>query len=596
MKGKIHPWLLIVLWLFVVVLLSACSAEPDEHIWLKSSGWSRAVYLGDTAFNDPVPLTIDDQGSIYAALIVSNDDRSESHFRVLALDHNAGLLWQRTLSEFSLHLPDLIRLMWTEHGLQLFWLDREQLFTVVLQPDGSPKSDPVLLSGDTAVGSYALAASSGGDLTLWYAGTRRAPGLYALSALDGSGIATMMDPDGMRVGARYDQSDTLHVSWLHYPVGYSSTVIFYATYQEGVDFHPHQGVPVHEMTVARTSSLKGPILGMDETHIYLFWSVIVRTGLESGDVQTKYVNFPFSEPPAAVHPDVIAVPSIYALHYDHLPNSRLEVGERVATQNSGFPRTTELQEITPDLVQAEELAIAFRSPTQYLWRKTRSQINVAYFQNGELTSYQPLSFTPSLSMAPTLISSQNRHLYVAWLEKQASDVYTVYFASTAPEISEALGQSTGRELAKVAAQVGFGMLVGILIAPIAAGAWMIVPIFLLLLTSPLRKLGSKKVQTGFSVFSLLLAIAVYWAGKMATLPGMMAYVPFSAWLPTIPGTVGMLLRWGVPALTLALSLWTAWYYTFRQGNPSTLYYILIYIGVDALITAAIYGVLFYGAI
>jgi len=83
---------------------------------------------------------------------------------------------------------------------------------------------------------------------------------------------------------------------------------------------------------------------------------------------------------------------------------------------------------------------------------------------------------------------------------------------------------------------------------------------------------------------------------MATLPGMMAYVPFSAWLPTIPGTVGMLLRWGVPALTLALSLWTAWYYTFRQGNPSTLYYILIYIGVDALITAAIYGVLFYGAI
>jgi len=291
----------------------------------------------------------------------------------------------------------------------------------------------------------------------------------------------------------------------------------------------------------------------------------------------------------------IAVPSIYALHYDHLPNSRLEVGERVAAQNSGFPRTTELQEIAPDLVQAEELAIAFRSPTQYLWRKIRPQINVAYFQNGELASYQPLSFTPSLSTAPTLISSQNRHLYITWLEKQVTG-YNVYFASTSPEISEALGQSTGRELSKIAAQVGFGMVVGILIAPIAAGAWMIVPIFLLMLTAPLRKIGSKKVQTVFSIISLMLAVSAYWAGKLATLPGMMAYVPFSAWVPTIPSLVGLLLRWGIPALTLLLAFFTAWYYTFRQGNQSTLYFILIYIGVDAMITAAIYGVLIFGAI
>ncbi|MEN8173072.1 MAG: hypothetical protein ABFS03_09355, partial [Chloroflexota bacterium] len=287
--------------------------------------------------------------------------------------------------------------------------------------------------------------------------------------------------------------------------------------------------------------------------------------------------------------------SIYALHYDHLANSRLEVGERVSMENTGFPRTTELQAIMPDIHQSEELAITFRSPTQYLWRKIRSQVNVAYFQGGELTSYQPLSFTPTLSTSPTVLSSQDHHLYIAWLEKQVSG-YNVYFASTAPDFSDALGESSNRELVKIAAQVGFGMLVGVLIAPIGAGAWMIVPIFLLMFTAPLRKIGSKKVHTGFTVFSLLLAVAAFWVGKMATLPGMMAYVPFSAWLPTIPTLVGSLLRWGIPALTLITALLTAWYYTFRQGNQSVIYFILIYAGVDAVITTAIYGVLIYGAI
>jgi len=47
---------------------------------------------------------------------------------------------------------------------------------------------------------------------------------------------------------------------------------------------------------------------------------------------------------------------------------------------------------------------------------------------------------------------------------------------------------------------------------------------------------------------------------------------------------------------VAIALFLAWYYTFRQSNPSTLYFLLIYIGVDALLTAAIYAVLIYGAI
>jgi len=225
MKIKKTQWLLIVLSLFVALFLTACSAEPDQHIWLKSPGWSRAVFLGKTAFNDPIPLALDEHGSIFSALITRDDDLSEAHFNILALDRNADLLWQRTLTDFPLHQPDLTQMMVTDRGLQLFFLDQEHLYTLLLYHDGTPQGDPVLLSGDTVVGSYALVSTLQGELTLWYAGTRRAPGLYALSSLDGGGTVTAVDPDGIRVQTRYDQTDTLHVSWLHYPVGYGSTEI-----------------------------------------------------------------------------------------------------------------------------------------------------------------------------------------------------------------------------------------------------------------------------------------------------------------------------------------------------------------------------------
>ena len=95
---------------------------------------------------------------------------------------------------------------------------------------------------------------------------------------------------------------------------------------------------------------------------------------------------------------------------------------------------------------------------------------------------------------------------------------------------------------------------------------------------------------------MIVAVVAYWMGKLATLPGMLDYVPFSAWLPEIPFVLGNILRWLVPLLITGIALGVAWYYTFRRSNQSTLYFLLIYVGIDALLTTAIYAVLIYGAI
>ncbi|NOY98704.1 MAG: hypothetical protein GXP40_05810 [Chloroflexi bacterium] len=591
---KTKRWTLVLLLFLVAILITACNG-PDEHVWLKSPGWSRAVFLGNTAFNDPVPITLDDEGRVYFVLLEKDEDASTAHFRVMAFDRDASPLWQRVLADLPLHQPDSTQMVWDGRGLRLFWIEQEQLYTLKLQPDGAPLGDPVLLSGDAVVGSYSLTIDSSGGLTLWYAGTRRTPGIYALTSSDGSGSVTRMDPDGIRIQLRHDQRDTLHASWVQYPMGYGTTRIFYASYPAGTEILPGEQIAVHSLAVGPSSSLAGPTLGVDATDAYLFWTVTVRSGLEAGAIETEYLHFPLSQPSAGMRPQRIAVPSIYALDYAYLPNSRLDVGERVSLQNSSVAMTTELQEIAPNPVPTDELAIAFRSPTQYLWRKVRFQVNVAYLSGGRPSSYQPLSFTASLSTAPNLVSSDEQHLYLTWLEKQETDWYTVYFASTSPEIEAAFSHTTRRELARLGAQVSFGMLVGVLLAPIAAGAWIVAPLFVLLLMAPLRKMGSDRVQTVSSIVSLAFAVAAYWAGKLATLPGMMDYVPFSAWIPDIPTTLGMALRWGVPVLITILALWGAWYYTFRQANRSTLYFLLAYVGIDAVMTTAIYAVLIYGA-
>ena len=590
-----RQWLLVLVLGVTAISLSACGG-PDQHIWLKSPGWSRAVFLGETIANDPVPVAVHDDGNIYTALLERDEEAEAIYFRIKALDREADTLWERTLTDLPLQRPESLQLLWSDGHLHLFWIQEERLNTLELQADGRPSGNPVLLSGETEVGSYSVVLDPDENPVLWYAGTRENPGVYALASIDGSSPPIQIDPGGVSVQLRYNQAGVMHASWAHYPVGYGVTEIMYASYPSQADWEGTQPVRLHEMAASPTSSFEGPLLGVDETDVYLFWTVVVRSGLEAGAIQTEFIHFPGGQFSEIGRPQPVYVPSIYGLNHEYLPNTYLDAGERVDLQGANLPLTGDVREIHTDASMSEELAISFRSLTEYLWRKEQYQVNVAYFRDGRVSSYQPLSFTSTFSMAPNLISDEHRNLYITWMEKQESGFNTVYFASTSPAIKDALSRSTGREFLRIVAQIVFGVLVGILLAPIAGAAWAMAPLLALFITAPLRKLGSQPVQRFFSIISILGAVVVYWLSKYVTLPGMMAYVPFSAWIPSISLSVGNVLRWAVPILIVAVALFLAWYYTFRQSNPSTLYFLLIYIGVDALLTAAIYAVLIYGAI
>ena len=590
MKLKTNRFILIGIIILTIIFLTACSGA-DEHIWLKSPGWSRALLLGNSTLSDPVPMTLDEEGRIYFVLLTDTEEEPQKTFNVIALDPSGSALWTRSLAEIDFSRPFSPHIIWENEGLRLFWLDTDSFYTLALDSQGNPLDDEAIrLSAEIEVESYAIAEDDSGRHTVWFSGSRENPGLYSLSTSDGKGEVISIAPEGIRPQLRYDRENTLHATWLEYPLGYGDTKIIYA---ESPSFNPQT---VQEFSIGPSNGLDGPIMGIDDTEVYLFWTIIIRSGLEAGAIRTQVMHFPLGKADLASEPILLAMPTTYDVQFESIENSSLNVGERISLKNGNLPKTVKVQKILTNPMQEGELAIIFRSPTQYLWRKEKEQVNMAYFDEGEATSYQPLSFTTSLSAYPNVLNSPDRYLYAVWLEKIEDDYNSVYFASTSPEIIETMSHSTARELGRVAMQVSFGILVGILMAPIAAGVLVVAPLGVLLLFSPIRKIGSNRTQDITGVISLIFAITLFWMGKFTMIPGMMNYVPFSAWVPEIPVFLADILRWAVPISIALIAIFVAWFYTYRQSNKSTLYFLLIYAGVDSLLTAAIYAVLIYGAI
>ena len=572
------------------MLLASCSGV-EEHLWLRSPDWSRAVLIGSTSTSSPVPMLLAADGDVYVLLSETEDEPPVSTLNLVRFASKTGSMTLAPI-DIPLQLPKQLDLAWEGDDLRLYWIDRESLNSARISTSGSVLEGPELLSGGDSVGSFSLAGAPDGTTSLWYAGTRTNPGITMLMSADGD-QAFRIDEGGIRIQTMFDQAGSLHAAWVHYPYGYEATQIRYAVYEPGTLPQALQIREVQRLNLGLSTTLDDFAIGLDDENIYFFWTTIVRSGLESGAISSLYLNFPIGQVTSEGRPGEIWVPTIYTLDFRNTPGG-FDVGERVSLSSLDVPATNELQDILTNPRVGDETVVVFRSPAQHLWRKTRLQVNLVYMRDGEAFAYQPLSFTPTASSFPNVVSNADGQLYVTWLEKQAANWYSVYLASTEPTMVAALHELTLKEIGDIALQSAFGMLIGALLAPIAAAVWMIAPLLALLLFSPLGRIRSEKASNVITVFTLVIAVSLVWFTKLAVFPDMFAYVPFSAWIPEIPKAAGLVLQGLVPVITLVVSSIVAWHYTYRRGNYSSLYFILVYVGIDALLTTSIYAVLIYG--
>lgn len=577
----------------LVLLVSACSPAAARE-WLKAPGWSHGQAIEETRTNDPVAITLDEAGGIYLFLITAVND--DLHPKVIALNRQAEIVWQQSLP-VSLSQPDKPSMLWDGQTLQLFWLADQSLYQAQMNSTGNVMGSPQLLSGDKVVDDYDLALNGRGQVTVWYAGQRRDPGLYAFFDGNLSGEAVLVDAEGVRPSLQYDDTGTLQATWAHYPPGFEDTTFFYEAYPDGV-YQPEGGTAVHQPTLKVSDILAGPWLGLDNQQAYLIWNISVRTGPEAGKALTEYLYFPQGEPDQVTGPQPIIVPAVADLEYAYQPDGGLAAGLRVDLNSSDYPGTPSVTDVAVNgtAYPEKELALAFDAQVQHEFRKERAQIGVYFLQNGHPTGYQLLSFSPNASSDPAIISDETGSLYLTWLERGQEGSFQIYFASTAPDIQEALSGATTGDINRIARETAFGLVSGAVLSPLVVLLWMIAPLVVLFLTSFLRPRDEEKLTNAGTIISLLLAAAVYWVVKLATIPGISSHVPFSAWIPAIPLWLQASLQIAVPLVSTIVAVGLAWHFTYRRRSPSLLYFAILFVAVDGLLTMAIYGFLFYNVI
>lgn len=569
----------------IALVLAGCGTA--ERLWLDAPDWSRAVLLGNTQAAETVPMAVDDSGTTYVFLV--NGPEGALSPEVVAVDAQAEVVWRRRYESVTVLRPKSPRIFIEGERLRLFWIADDQLNMMQISQSGEMLGPPDVISGDVTVESFDATRDEVGQWFVWMAGPRREPGLYRLPAGSLTGSAPeRIDPMGVRPVLEY-YDGTLHALWAHYPTGYEEKALFYANYPNGI-FEPDVEQVVGEPMVAPSSVLEGPYLGFDMERVYVFWTILVRTGLEAGSVETRYVSFPYGALNEASPPEQLFAPPNYDLTYERAIQGPLQAGERAAwdaTRGTAF-----ITDLDPTDMVTDELAVAMSTKIPYLRRKEQVQVAVAYFQNGAPNGYQLLSFTSSSSEHPGILNNDG-YLIVSWLERSDLPGFAVYMAQTTPAFVDSLRGITPDDASRLLANMTFDLLSGALLLPFAL-AWIVVPTIVLFVTSFLRE-EDAPLQSSGVLISLGLAILAYWASKIAFLPSMRDYVPFSAWIPFLPTWLEIPLQILVPVFIAAGALYIAWRYTFRVQRRSPFFFLLIYATVDGIATMAVYGVLVFGA-
>ena len=566
--------------ILIGVLTIGCSSQTDR-MWLKAPDWSRAQFVGATAIGDRPVFALAPDGSATFILVANQNGRT--YPQMVSFGPQGQRLWQTQYADISMARPDQARVYWADGALHAFWLSNESLYHLRINPtNGEMLAAPRKLSADIRVGNYAVAVKDGEEMTLWFAGPRVAPGLYRLQN-NLSGSPLLIDEQGVRPTLAFDASGELHALWARYPMGQPKVTIIYAAHARS-ELTPKDFHIVATPKAALGSLFVGPSMGLTADTAYIFWDVEIRTGVAAGSVDARYVTFPLAAPQNVSDPTQLFVPADYHLSYEKWLQEGFRAGRRARL---AAPRTGKVTQIYPHSSSLPELATTQRALTQFTMRDNAYQVGVLFFSAQKPTSYQLLSFTGGDSRSPYLTSDAEHWLYASWLERGEPDGFRIMYASTNPTIKTAYDALSVEDFKTLSAQTAFGLISSALLFPFIL-MWMIAPLVLYLITFPLRRHRDTSISAGV-IISLGISLAGYWVLKLGFLGGIKNYVPFSAWLPIIPEGLALPLQLLVPALIFVISLVVAWLLTYKRQNPSSLLFLVLYLAVDGLLSAAIYG-------
>lgn len=586
MKKKTIYFVIFMLFAFV---LAGCGGTP-ENDWLQAPDWSRSQWVGNTSSADGSPFVIDDLTKQTFFFFSSPEESAVPYVR--AFDEGMNLLWESNLTHQNSYAAQM-QIELHDNLLSLFWIDSYKLYYASMTLEGKILQDATLLSGDLNV-SRLDTVYVDGDYMIWFSGTKSHPGIYQLTSAENYQNPQLIAQDGYQPVFRKDAKDNIHAIYVSYGNGLTVPTIFYTS-------SINQSLGENRQEIARiqipqTAIFYGPWFGIEDNQAYVFWSQKITTGMTAGTKDTKFISFSLDTLHKENPQDVFS-PYEYNLPYDYESSSELITGNRfdmsLPTSIAGGYQS--FDHMQTNKVHASELALIVETNIKYKWRNESFQSAILYYDEGQATSYQLLTFTSFNTRDALVTTDSNGYMHATWAENNSALGNTVYYASTNPTTIKNLGNLTWNDYQTMFVEVIFEILAGIAISPLVGAVYMIAPLLIIVITPFLRKFRNEKLSLLGTLITLGIAILVYESIKTATLPGYETFVPLSPWIRNISYTTGLFLQKAVPTVLFLFSALIAWSLTYYRKTKNAVNFIMLYVGINVVTSMMIYGLLFYYA-
>jgi hypothetical protein len=561
----------------LALLATSCSLAPSTTP-RASDSWSNGRMVGVASLNNQVALQVDEWGNGF--LVWVDTDQA---LRLARLDDQATVVLDEAL-DLPAEQPSWPRLLLDPNGeLHLSWLDHQatgsQVFYATLTADGGVVGEPSAIStGETRAAHYVMILDPVGETIefLWSDNVPARPGIYH-AAIDWSGTvvspAELMIANGLLPSAQVDRDGYLHLAW-RVESAIDQTEFHYAVYDpQRRALGPESLViePVAQMALLGGptvgASFDGPWLGLDQTHVYLAWTLDMH---ERGTVQdfTFYQAFrppelarrdlsePFTYLDLAIAAETVHIQGVdpgHTAHPDFLPGQPPKQYASCFTQVSGRQNLETLQiavvELGPRLVEGQQVVTG----------------------------------SHGASLRPSIATDGQGNLYVAWIDTAGFEQYQVLYASNSPQVKEVLNRITTYD---VVDRIMSGVMTGLssLIFVPVTFLWMILPLGYLVIYTMARSNVEFSEQAGRR--TVLIAMALGLLSKLFFTPGLLDRFPFGPLLP--PGLGSLLGRWIVPMVLTGVAAWIGWVVGRRSVNQSLFLPYLTFAVTDVVLMLIVY--------
>lgn len=576
----------IIILLLAALLLAGCGGEGQKA--RKPPGdFSRGLPLSDEATSPPA-AAINPEGALIQVLIPVEREESVNVFRFLQIDQTGRKVKDEDL---DLELAPFLRspsLISNGSELHLVWAAREStlrgwgLWHAIINTDGELTSAPKLISAGTErVSKFAATGDEGGNLTVVWEDSQD----DSILVTSVSGRGGIISPPETLVAegtlpSLVADDGTIHVSWME------GDDLYYAALSEDSAL-PLEGEVLTDIQVALGNRLDGPVIGVADDHVFLFWSILRQVGLEAGTAVTESLVFPKGDPRQTQRELVPIFPVSEDLLQPY--QGSLALSEAVPAPPEDYMTTQNILDPRTLPQPAHGAQVVAVSASQVIRLDDHMQIMLGIFEDGVYQSYAIGTRTTEISQNPIIFVDEAGNLHLIWQEGYSGK--RVFYATTAPEARERLDRVALADLPNLILSGGIEAITGVLLFPFAL-PWMAIGFGIMIVLRLTR--NDEDVTQRLSQILLVVALLSYQVSKVLFLPDILIYVPFSAWLD-VPQRWSLIFRIAVPIIIIGLGIGAAEWRRRRKTSPiSSLGYYMTAVIVDTALTLAIYGVIFLG--